>query len=60
MRLIVSTGIVGIAVGLALAIGWVVNIIKLFGIVNDPLTALTLLRAVGVVVAPLGGVLGYL
>lgn len=40
--------------------GWVMNIIKIAGAGFDPLSGLVVLRVVGVFVAPLGAVLGYI
>lgn len=40
--------------------GWIANIVKLAWSLNDALTAMTLLRIVGIPVAPLGAVLGYI
>jgi hypothetical protein len=40
--------------------GWVANIVKLFGSDFDPLTGQIVLRVVGVFVAPLGSIMGYL
>lgn len=40
--------------------GWIWNIVKIFGAVADPLTALFVLRCVGVFFAPLGAILGFL
>ena len=40
-------------------LGWVLNIIKLVAVISDPLTGMTVLRGVGIVVAPLGAILGY-
>ncbi len=45
---------------IAAAGGWAVNIYKLVHHINDPMTALELLRMVGTIVVPLGVVLGYL
>lgn len=48
---------------LALAlVGWVINIIKLFGIAQatDPNYVMAALRAIGIFVAPLGAILGFL
>jgi len=39
--------------------GWVWNIVKLAGVVSDPLSGLIVLRIIGVIVAPLGVVLGF-
>jgi competence protein ComGC len=41
-------------------IGWVWNIIKLVHVISDPLTGMTVLRGVGIIVAPLGAILGFL
>lgn len=50
--------IAGVAV---LGVGWVLNIIDLFGLAKvGDITAMLVLRAVGVFVAPLGGFLGYI
>ena len=40
--------------------GWVMNIVKLFGESFDPLTGWAIGRVIGVFVAPLGAVLGWL
>ena len=40
--------------------GWIANIVKIFGTAADPLTAWFVIRCVGVFVAPVGAVLGYL
>lgn len=45
---------------LAAIIGWIMNIIKLVWIASDPITGVFIFRIVGVVVAPLGAILGYL
>lgn len=45
---------------IAVAIGWVWNIVKIFGSAADPLTALFVLRCIGIFLAPLGAVVGYL
>lgn len=44
---------------IAIVIGWVMNIITLMGIINDPITGMFILRVVGIFIPPLGGVLGY-
>ena len=41
-------------------IGYIWNIVKLFGAISDPVTVMLVLRCIGVVVAPLGIVVGYL
>ena len=40
--------------------GWVANIVKLFGTSFDPLTAMAVMRVVGIFMAPIGSVLGFL
>lgn len=39
--------------------GWIANIVKLIGSDFDPITGLVIARCIGVVVAPLGAVLGF-
>lgn len=41
------------------AVGWIWNIIKIIATVADPITGLFLVRCVGVIVAPLGVIVGY-
>ena len=49
-----------IAVGvLAGIVGWVMNIFDIVAAVSDPITAMFILRCVGIFVAPLGAILGY-
>jgi hypothetical protein len=43
-----------------LAAGWVMNIVALAGSNIDTIDAMLILRAVGVPLFPLGGVMGYL
>lgn len=40
--------------------GWIANIVKLVGSNFDPLTGMVIARAIGIFVAPLGAVLGFL
>ena len=40
--------------------GWVANIVKLVGSNFDPLTGMVVARAIGIFVAPLGAVLGFI
>lgn len=49
-----------IAIYAIFAVGWILNIIKLITSVSDPITAMFILRCVGVLFAPLGGLLGWL
>lgn len=50
------------AVWFAVVLGWVLNIIKILGMNFDPnnISMLLVLRLIGVIVAPLGAVLGYI
>jgi len=47
-------------VWIAAIVGWVWNVIKIFNLIEDPITGLFILRCVGVFAAPLGAILGYL
>ena len=51
----------GILVLIALAgfAGWVLNIVKLIGLLDGGVSAWMIARAVGVFAAPLGALLGY-
>lgn len=40
--------------------GWIANIVKLVGSNFDPITGMVVARAIGIFVAPLGAVLGFL
>ena len=44
----------------ALAVGWVMNIMTIWHTMDAPLTAKLILRCIGVFVFPIGGILGYL
>jgi hypothetical protein len=48
-----------IAITLAGIVGWVANLVKLVGGVDDPITTLFVLRVVGIFAPPLGAILGY-
>lgn len=39
--------------------GWVMNIAEILATASDPITAMFILRCVGIFVAPLGAILGY-
>ena len=47
------------AVG-ALGIGWIMNIVSIIHVISEPITPMIILRLVGIIVFPLGGILGYL
>jgi hypothetical protein len=59
MRAIAGFGIAYVLVLIGLAIGWVMNIVSIIHHINDPLTNMMILRWVGIIVAPLGGVVGW-
>ncbi len=40
--------------------GWIANVVKLVGMVDGGITAMLVIRIVGVFAPPVGGVLGYL
>jgi hypothetical protein len=43
----------------AAGIGWILNIAKIVGSINDPITGMLIFRAVGVFLFPVGCVLGW-
>jgi small-conductance mechanosensitive channel len=49
-----------LVVGPACVFGWVNNIIKLAHTSFEPITGIAVLRVVGILVVPLGCVLGYM
>lgn len=52
-------GLAFILIWVAGAIGWIMNIIKILDILNDPITGIFIFRVVGVFAVPVGAVLGY-
>lgn len=51
--------IVVIAIWAAFIYGWIMNIVKIIGAFDDPVTSMFIARCVGAVVAPVGAILGY-
>ena len=49
-----------LAIVLLGAVGWVWNIVKIIGTGFDVFTGMLIARCIGVFIAPLGAVLGYL
>jgi len=49
-----------VAITVAAGTGWVLNIIKLAQHINEPLTAFECLRCVGVIMFPVGCILGWI
>lgn len=54
-----GVGLAYVAVFMGLVLGWIINIFTIINHVNDPLTAMFVLRVLGIIVMPLGGILGY-
>lgn len=48
-----------LVIGIALAIGWILNIIQLFSAWGSSVTVGVIMKLIGVVFPPLGGILGY-
>lgn len=51
--------IIGFVVLLAAIGGWVANIVKLIGMLDGSITAMLVVRIVGIFAAPLGAIVGY-
>ena len=51
-------GVIMIGIWIAAIIGWIINIVTLAHTVDAPITGMFILRCVGIIVAPLGAVLG--
>jgi hypothetical protein len=49
-----------LAIFLFTCYGWVMNIVKLFGMATDTITGELVVRIVGIFIAPIGVVAGYL
>lgn len=47
-------------VGILVIGGWIANVVKLVGSNFDPITGIVVVRAIGVFLAPLGSVLGFI
>lgn len=48
------------AVILVILVGWIMNLITIFNTAQAELTGMFILRIVGIFIAPIGGVLGYI
>lgn len=48
-----------ITIIIGLCIGWVMNLIKLLGMLSEPITAWFIARIVGIFAAPFGGLIGW-
>lgn len=49
-----------LTVQILIVVGWILNIVKIIGAINDPVTVMLFLRVIGIISFPLGGILGYL
>lgn len=49
-----------LAIWFLIFIGWVLNVIEIWHTVDNPITAKFVLRVVGIFIAPIGAVLGFL
>lgn len=62
--LFTSMGVFGafsiVILWIGLVIGWIMNIVKLFGLSFDTFSPELVIRIVGVVLAPIGGVVGWM
>lgn len=52
-------GLVYVILLLAGIVGWVMNIVTVVHLLSDPLTGFFVLRCIGILLFPLGAVLGY-
>jgi len=46
-------------IGIPAIVGWILNIMEIITLINDPVTNMFIFRCVGVIVIPLGAILGY-
>jgi hypothetical protein len=60
MRTADIAAIIWLAILIAAGYGWVMNIITLAHSNFDPITGLLVLRVIGIFVAPVGTILGYI
>lgn len=60
MRGITLTAILYVILITGCIVGWIMNIVSVFHMASDPITGVFVVRCIGIVVFPLGGVLGYL
>lgn len=47
-------------IGVLVVAGWVMNIMSIWNTIDNPLTAKFILRVIGIFVAPIGAILGWL
>ena len=52
--------VIGLIIAIIGIIGYVWNIVKFVGVCCEPITGMLVIRAIGIFVAPLGIVVGYM
>jgi hypothetical protein len=52
--------IAGILLMLSAAAGWILNIVQICSSANDPITGMFIVKCIGVLIGPLGAVLGII
>lgn len=57
---LIATNVAVVALFVAFAAGYVMNIIQLVAIASGPVTTLVVLKALGIFLAPLGALLGWI
>lgn len=61
---LVGLGIFGyltfVSLWIGIVIGWILNVIQILGMLDTTATGLLVMKAVGVILVPLGGILGWL
>lgn len=60
-NIVEGCAIVGVASLVVMAAaGWIFNIVEIFSSVNMPVSGMFILRCIGIFVAPLGAILGWI
>lgn len=44
----------------AALIGWIMNIVTIFHTASDPITGMFIVRCIGIIVGPIGAILGWI
>lgn len=55
----IAIAVIYLSVWVAILYGWVANIVKFIGILDNPITAMFIARLVGIFAIPLGVILGF-
>ena len=59
MKTPISISVIFAVLWVAGGIGWILNIVHIIHEASNPITALFIVKCVGIFIAPLGAVLGY-